>query len=404
MIFVMRRASIALATLAWSGVASAAPVTLIDALTRADASPRLAAAREQLEAATARARQARVSVNPEVGLTFENLGGTGPYRDFRSTETTLEVSQRLEMGGKRSARVRVARGEVEVARLGLVRTRADIARDVRDAHAALAAAEARLTLADDVIRSARELVRTMGLLVDTGKEPPLRKLRADALLSDATATRAAAEGELSTAQRALAALSGVDSEGLYAVQSQDERPPLAPIDSPGIGERIAAAERDAARARIDLARSDGVPDPVLGGGFRRFSETRNTAFVARVSIPLPIRNRNTDTIAAVRSDSLVADANLAQVRIDAMRARRDAAARLAAADGRLAALGGAGQVQAEEALRIARRGYQAGKFTLIELIDAQTAYNTTRGALIDARLDRARALAALFRADAREEN
>lgn len=402
--FFVRRASIALATLASTGAAYAAPVTLADALARADASPRLAAAKAQLEAASSRARQAGVSPNPEVGLTFENLGGTGPYRGLRSTETTLEVSQRLELGGKRGARVRVARAEVEAARLRFVQKRADVARDIRDAHAVLAAAEARLRLADDTVLRARELVRTTGLLVATGRDPPLRKLRAEALLAEALASRASVGGDLATAQRALATLTGLDSEALLAIEVESERTPLVTVDAPSLAERLASAERDAARARTDLARSDAVPDPVLGGGVRRFEETRDTAFIARVSIALPFRNRNTGTIAAAGSDAVAAEANLAQVRLDAVRAQADAVTRLTAADARLAALGGAGQAQAQEALRIARLGYQAGKFSLVELIDAQTAYNTARGALIDARLDRARALAALIRADAREED
>ena len=52
-------------------------------------------------------------------------------------------------------------------------------------------------------------------------------------------------------------------------------------------------------------------------------------------------------------------------------------------------------------MRLARIGYGAGKFSLIELLDAQAALTTAKLALIEARLDRARALAALIRANAR---
>ena len=45
-------------------------------------------------------------------------------------------------------------------------------------------------------------------------------------------------------------------------------------------------------------------------------------------------------------------------------------------------------------------GYGAGRFSLLELLDAQAALTTARTALIEARLDRARALAALIRANA----
>ena len=73
---------------------------------------------------------------------------------------------------------------------------------------------------------------------------------------------------------------------------------------------------------------------------------------------------------------------------------------LTAASERLSALSGAGLWQASEAARIAEIGYQQGKFTLVELIDAQEALTGANLKLIEAQLDRARALAALGRANA----
>lgn len=73
---------------------------------------------------------------------------------------------------------------------------------------------------------------------------------------------------------------------------------------------------------------------------------------------------------------------------------------LGAADERAAVLSGPALGQAEEAVRLARIGFSAGKFSLVELIDAQAALNSAKLNLIEARLDRARALVALIRANA----
>lgn len=399
---ILRAAVSACALALTAATAHAAPVSLAEALAKSvELSPRLAEARARLEAAEARARQAGVGPNPELGLTVENFGGTGPYRSFRATETTLEISQRLEFGGKRRARVAVARAERDAAVVGLIRAQADLARDVREAHATLRAAADRAVLAEDNIDRANELVRTTGLLVDSGRDPPLRQLRARALLAEASAEASRTYGDYRAAQRALGALTGIPDPDISAGPTEDIEPPsLPPPGTPTLEERLAAAERDAARARIDLARSDAVPDPTVGGGVRRFGEGRETAIVATLSIPLPVRNRNQGGIAAARSDAVAAEANLAQIRLDGERARRDAYTSLTAAEERVAALSGAGAAEAEEALRIARIGYQAGKFSLVELLDAQTALNSARLSLIQARLDRARALADLLRANA----
>ena len=397
----MRAAFLASALLFTYGAASAAPVSLAAALDNgAETSPRIAQARAQLEAAEARARQAGVGPNPELGLTVENFGGTGPYRAFRSTETTLEVSQRFELGGKRSARRAVAGAERDVAAIALLRAQADLARDIREAHAGLRAAAERAVLAEDNVNRARELVRITGLLVDNGRDPPLSKLRADAILAEATAEASRTYGGYRSAQRTLVALTGIDDDDIAAGDPTDIVPTPVLPGTPTVEERLALAERDAARARIELARSDAVPDITAGGGVRRFGEGGETAIVASLSIPIPVRNRNQGGIAAAHSDAVAAEAGLAQIRLDAERSRRDAATLLAAADERVAALSGAGSAQAEEAVRIAQIGYNAGKFSLVELIDAQTALNSAKLALIEARVDRARALAALIRANA----
>lgn len=397
----LRAALLAGALLAASGTASAAPVALAEALSQGEQSPRIAQARAQTQAAEARARQAGVSPNPEIGLEVENFAGTGPYRNVRRAETTLEVSQRFELGGKRGARVAVARAERDFALLAFKRVEADLSRDIRAAHAELRAADDLAVLARDNVGQARELARTAALLVDAGRDPPLRKLRADALLAEALAQEARAFGELLAARRLLADLIGSSDPGISAAVVADDAA-LISLDPEfvSLDEQLAAAERDAARARIRVAMASAVPDVTASGGVRRINDDRETAFVAGVSIPLPMRDRNRGGIAAAEADSLAAEANLAQVRLQARWARHDARMSLGAADERVAVLSGPLLAQAEEAVRLARLGYAAGKFSLIELLDAQAALTSARTALIEARLDRARALAALIRADA----
>lgn len=396
------RLLIASAALLTSSHAWAAEVSLIDALAQgAQSSPRVAQARAQAQAAEARARQAGVSPNPEISLEVENFAGTGPYRDTRSAETTLALSQRIELGGKRSARMAVAGAERDFALIALKRAEADLGRDIRIAFAALRAAEDLAVLARENVAQAQALARSASLFVEVGRDPPLRKLRADSLLADAKAEQARTFGELLAARRLLADLIGSSDPELSANVGEDNiRPALLPPETPSLDEQLAASERDAARARIRVAKADGVPDVTASGGVRRINDGRETAFVAGFSIPLPIRDRNRGNIEAAGADSLALEAALAQARLDARRAGHDARMLLGAAEERVAALSGPALAQAEEALRLASVGYAAGKFSLIELIDAQTALTATRKSLIDARLDRARALAALIRANA----
>ncbi|WP_168453557.1 TolC family protein [Sphingopyxis microcysteis] len=381
--------------------AFAEPVSLADALARGqDASPRIAKAKAELKAAEGRAIQAGVRPNPTLSAEVENFSGTGPYRTFGQTETTVAVSQPFEFGGKRRARKEVASAERAFAQIALRKAEADLAYDIIVSHAELRAAEDRAVLARQVLARAVELVRIAETLVDVGRDPPLTKLRADALLAEARAETLRAEADLLSARQRLALLIGSEDPELSAAAQDMAPPPALAVDAQSLDERLAAAERNAAAARVKLAQAEGVPDITASGGVRNFRESRDTAFIVGVSIPLPVFNRNRGNIAAARADGDAAEADLAQARLGMRFLRRDAERMLAAANERVAALSGASLFQANEAARIAEIGYQQGKFTLIELIDAQEAQANANLKLIEAERDRARALAALGRANA----
>ena len=79
--------------------------------------PRIAGPLADTETARALVGQARLRPNPEVSFEAENIAGTGAFSGLRATEYTLAVGQRLELGGKRGARVRAAEAEARVVSL-----------------------------------------------------------------------------------------------------------------------------------------------------------------------------------------------------------------------------------------------------------------------------------------------
>src|SRR5262245_55603092 len=85
------------------------------ALTLADAhalvlarSPELASVASEVRARESHALQEGLLPNPELRTDLENVGGSGDREEFEETETTVRLSQRIELGGKRGKRRRVA--------------------------------------------------------------------------------------------------------------------------------------------------------------------------------------------------------------------------------------------------------------------------------------------------------
>lgn len=193
---------------------------------------------------------------------------------------------------------------------------------------------------------------------------------------------------------------GVSDEALDATG-----PLVIPIAAPRpsgvpLAVRIADAEHRVAEARIEVERGAAVSDITARAGVRGYAESDDVALVAGISLPLAIRDRNRGGIDAARADLLGAEARVTQARLDAGREFRDAQSLLTAAEARMAALEGAGLKQAREAVRVARLGYAAGRFSLLDVLDAEAALNSALTSIIEARRDRARALAALERAQA----
>lgn len=364
-----------------------------------EANPRIVGPRADADAARSLVGQARLRPNPEVSLEVENIAGSGAFSGLSATEYTLAVGQRIELGGKRGARVKAAQAQAQLADLRADVADAELGFLVRDRYVAAAAAAARLELAHDVVERNQELARIAGVLVEVGREPPLRALRAEAALAEARAELQAAEATSLAARTALAALwSGEGAPPLVSSDFPDIDPPGAVFASAtGLQLQVARAESRAAETEIDRERSLRIPDPVVSAGVRRFEESNDNAFLVGVSIPLPFSNRNQGNIAAAQARLRAANAREAVALVDFEQAVTRSRAEYLAAEARVETLSATSLPQAEEALRLVRIGYRNGRFPLIEVLSAAEARDAIREALIAAQEDQGQAAAELIR-------
>ena len=383
-------------------------LSLADALRRADVitgleqaapNPRIAGPRAQADAARALVGQARLRPNPEVSLEVENIAGSGVFSGLSATEYTLSIGQRLELGDKRGTRVSAAQAGANLADLRADLANVDLAFLVRERYLAATAAAARVELARDVVTRNEELARIAGLLVEVGREPPLRALRAEAALAEAKAELEAADAASVAARTALASLWGEQSNPPTVPASFPviDPPGLLLAATDGLALKVARAESRVAAAEIARERSLRVPDPVVSGGVRRFAESNDNAFLVGVSIPLPFSNRNQGNIAAAEAEFRAASAREAVALADFEQAVTRARAQFLAAEMRVETLSATSLPQAEEALRLVRIGYRNGRFPLIEVLSAAEARDAIREALIAAQEERGRAAAELIR-------
>ncbi|MBA4805529.1 MAG: TolC family protein [Brevundimonas sp.] len=387
-----------LASPAW---ADPAP-SFAELLARLDQTPATTEAGALLDAAEARARQARVRPNPTLALDAENAFGSGPFSGYGNAETTLSITQDLELWGRRTARINAARADAGTASLRRDLAVVDAAGRLALVYADAEAAERRATLAEENLSLTLADARAALVLVEEGREPLLRGIQGE---SEAAAARAGLDEAIAERDAAFARLTAVamlaEPVTTIDVSLLDLAPAtaLSPTDqTPTV--RVAEAERSAAESRIAVERTRSRPDVSASVGLRRYEAEDATALTFGLSLPLPLFDRNRGNIEAAQADFRAADARLMTARQEAQADRAAAQARLRASVSRVNAAD-AGVTSAEEAYRLSRIGFEAGRISQLELRATRTALVNARTAAVDARLARVRAEIDLARQDGR---
>lgn len=353
--------------------------------------PELTAFSWEVRAKEAEALQAGLLPNPELGIEMENFAGGGEFAGTDTAETTVTLSQLIELGGKRDKRRAAATLEAELAGWDFETRRLDVLTATAKSFVAVLAAQERLGQADELAALAERFFGTVSERVEAGKVSPVEQIRARVPFSAARIAQDRARLALEAARKELAALwSGETVSFEHVVGSLES---IAPVPS---REQLAAlleqnpdvarweSEEQQRSARLALERANAIPDLTLFAGGRHFQETDDNAFVAGISIPLPLFDRNQGGVGA-------AHAARSKVMEEGRAARYRAAASLAAGYRDLrGAFVEARTLQeqilpaAEESFEAANLGYREGKFGFLEVLDAQRTLFEVRGQYIEA--------------------
>lgn len=381
-----------------SAAAWSAPLTLEAAIDLAlRANPTLRAAGSEVAAQEGALAQAGALPNPELELLREGEGG-----DSRTTTATLNIP--IELGDKRAARVEAARQEGALAAIALEAERDKVRADAAAAFHDVVAAQERERMARELVELAGRALAAAGKRVEAGTLSPVEETRARVAQGSARIEALQAGRDLEGARIRLAALWGGDARQLSIHAPQTAAlPPAPPLDqllaqldrSPAMRHARAQVGQREALARLERARR--TPDVnVIVGAQREGPDTRNRA-VLGLSVPLPLFNRNDGAVldALRRVDKARDQQDAEGVRLRAELAQ--AHARLTAALAECALISTEILSGAEDAERAANRGFELGKFGLIDVLDAQRVLAQSKNQYLNAALDAHRAAADIAR-------
>jgi cobalt-zinc-cadmium efflux system outer membrane protein len=329
------------------------------------------AAQREVDANDGAVHQAGAWRNPELKAWVEDT-----QRATRTTTATVDFP--IELGGKRSARLSAADLARDLAQAELGNVRAGLRADVVRAFFGVLVAQERVALTADSADLAVRGADAIGKRVAAGKVSPVDETRARVDQANAQLEAAEAMAELQSARQTLAALWG-DSELLFGAARGDIElmPARATVSelakeldsSPGLlTSRIEVARR---RALVDVERSKGVPDLTVSVGAIRDNELGRTQAVVGISVPLPFFDRNQGaTYEALKRAEKASDEYQA-ARIRLLTELQQASNQLGVAGASARTLKSTVLPAAQQAYDAATKGFKAGKFGFLDVIDAQ---------------------------------
>lgn len=365
-----------------SGAEPARPLTLSQALARAvAANPRLSVAEREIGVATGRRLQAGAFPNPEIAVDVENVGGSGQYRGTRSAETTLSLGQLIEFPGKRDARVAAASADVDVTRWQRQAERLDVLSETAIAFVNILGAQRRIQIFEGLIATLDGLGPLLQRRVEAGASSQADVGRAQVAADLIRADRERARTALSMSRRELAALMGIAVPDFGAAVGDIgtlERAPGFPALLRALDDHPQLARWTAIRAQrkseVLSARLKPLPDVRVAVGYRHFSETRDSAMVLGLSAQLPLWDQNQGNILSAQETLAKTEAERAVNKSALVVMLGRAFDALDGARRELSVLQGSAIPKAREAVRTLEGGYAQGRYTLIELLDIQSAF------------------------------
>lgn len=360
--------------------------------------PELSAAANELRAVEGAVIQAGVLPNPEVSTSVEDT------QNKATRTTTIQVSQRIELGGKRSARIASAERGRDVAAADLAAKRLDVRATVTGAFFDVLVAQERIQQAEDLLSLAQRASQAASRRVTAGKISPVEETKARVAEASARVELNQAQRELVSARKRLAASWGSSTPRFEQAEGRtDMLPPIRSTEettrrlnaSPAL--LRARHEADRFSSLADLERSRRIPDVTVSLGSKKAEELGRNQTIVGVSIPFPIFDRNQGNVleAQRRADKARDELSATEVRLSTEVTQNEE--RLKALVVEAQTLQSEIMPGARSAYDAASKGFELGKFSFLEVLDAQRTFFQARAQYLRSLSDAHRTAAELER-------
>lgn len=323
--------------------------------------------------------QSKLNPNPQLALTAENIGGSGKYSGYESAETTLSITQPIPLGHRLQylQKATYADYQASLARIKLNKTALYVA--VGNAYIDALYAEQWYLVTKKLTQVNLDIVAAIQRRVEAGAGAQLDLRLAQVRLGEVQIQKNKARREALIQRARLARFIGNDlkaekhftDDGLKHTQWLWPQLLKNMAQSPQIVAK--QLQLKAKRATISAVKKAVWPDLNIQLGGRHFSDDNSNAAVVSAYSQLPLYERNQGKIITAEAEYTQAIHEFQGASLDVKQNLYTAL--LQAQQGRYEAdmVTGSLLPLARKSLKVAKEGYQMGRYTYIEL---STALNT----------------------------
>jgi cobalt-zinc-cadmium efflux system outer membrane protein len=354
---------------------------------------------------------ARLRPNPVASFSADHLDWLGTGFDENNNggppEIAFRVDLPIERAGKRERRIDLASAAHAVAEAQFDDAVRALRSDVTLACIDVLAARATRDLVADNLRAFEDLARVNRARATAGAIAPVESTRSDVAMLQFRSTAARADIDLATALAKLRVLLGrstgepLDISGDLRLAPTTNVPELSSVEQLALATRpdLRLLQLTEARSVADLRLQEamGRIDYTVGAEYRRQQGLagKSNSLGVFLSAPLPILSRNQGEIARAGAERDQALRQIAAARAQIASDVEIAFHEYAANRDLVAAIERDLIRPATSARDISAYTYRAGGSSLVELLDAQRAFNDTMQSYLDAQGSLRRAAARL---------
>ena len=329
--------------------------------------------------------------NPEIELEIGK--GEALEGDESRTEYSLSIAQPIEWSGKRLFKVKAAEATLEAKKHESEDFLLELRFKVMAAFYELLLHKEEVAIAEENLKTVKELVTTVNARVDAGESPKFELVKAKVEALKATKELRNKAALVTLAKSNLNSLVGnilpedFDIGGKFKVY--DKKMTLSRINNSTQDEHpLILHQQKNIEARKHLIKKEQrtiYPDLTLSGAYEK--ELDKKSYVIGITASLPLWYGNEGEIKMAQAEHSVAKAELEKVKIEIKRAKNEALKRFDIALDNIEVFEDGLLKEAEEAQEIVDFSYRQGESGLLDYIDARRVLRETRLDYIRAKFD-----------------